>query len=180
MPSLLRCILLILLLNMSLFAAFEHLNTLEGDFKQEIKTLDGEKIIYAGKIYMKKPHFVRWDYTAPTPKELYSDGKQILIFEPLLEQVTLVDIDKEMLHFSQLLRDAKKNKNGQYQATIKDVEYFLSTDKQGLPKTIQYKDEFDNQVIIEFSNCVSNHKIENKIFTFKPPSGIDLDIIRHK
>lgn len=160
-----------------LFGAFETLKTLQGDFMQEITTLEGETIVYHGKLYLKKPVHVRWDYVSPTTKHLYFDGKEAMIYEPKLEQVTIITIDDKVLDFSALLRNAKKQKDGRYRAMIEGKEYVLNVDSKELPASIEYLDEFENHVKIMFENCRSNVKIADSVFEFHPPSHVD--IVRH-
>lgn len=160
-----------------LLGAFENLKTLQGDFTQEITTLEGETIVYQGKLYLKKPVHVRWDYVSPTTKHLYFDGKEAMIYEPKLEQVTIITIDDKVLDFSALLRNAKKQKDGRYRAMIEGKEYVLNVDSKELPASIEYLDEFENRVKIVFANCRSNGKIADSVFEFHPPSHVD--IVRH-
>lgn len=173
-----RFVLLFCLLVVPLCAAFENLKTLQGDFTQEITTLEGETIVYKGKLYLKKPVHVRWDYATPTTKQLFFDGKQAMIYEPKLEQVTIVTIDDKVLDFSALLRNAKKQKDGRYRAMIEGKEYVLSVDLKELPASIEYLDEFENKVKIMFQNCRSNAKIADSVFEFSPPANVD--IIEHQ
>ncbi|RAX56704.1 hypothetical protein CCZ01_08645 [Helicobacter monodelphidis] len=176
----LRILPFILCLIIPVFGAFENLKSLEGDFIQTIVTSEGEQVSYKGYLYMKKPHFVRWNYIEPTPKELFSDGKKALIYEPLLEQVTLLNINQKMLNFSTLLSKAKKGEDGKFYANIENTEYVVSVDKKGIPMLIAYQDEFENKINIIIQNYKSNHNIPNNTFTFTPPKGVDLDVIKQQ
>lgn len=157
-----------------LCAAFDTLKSLQGTFLQEIATLEGESIVYSGKIYMKKPALVRWDYEKPTPKQLFFDGKEAKIYEPQLEQLTIIKIDDKVLDFSTLLKNAKKQSDGRYHAVIEGKEYVLSVDSKEIPSFVEYLDEFDNTVKISFHDCQPNINIADSFFEFDPPSGIDI------
>src|SRR5207302_2557948 len=42
-----------------------------------------------GVVYLKKGGKMRWEYTAPTPQQIVSDGKSIWIYTPELNQVNV-------------------------------------------------------------------------------------------
>lgn len=43
----------------------------------------------AGKAVFKRPRNVRWEYTAPTPQQIISDGKTLWIYKPEENQVVI-------------------------------------------------------------------------------------------
>jgi len=69
-------------------ATYEHTSDLEATFLQEslIKTMDTiEKS--EGKVYIKKPGKMRWDYKKPRKQEIVIEGKTIWIYKPDEKQV---------------------------------------------------------------------------------------------
>src|SRR5947199_6336275 len=44
-----------------------------------------------GTVYLKKGGKLRWEYTEPTPQEIVSDGKQLWVYTPSLNQVNVGD-----------------------------------------------------------------------------------------
>src|SRR5262245_39251546 len=44
-----------------------------------------------GTLFLKKPGRLRWEYTAPTPQEIVSDGQRLWVYTPELKQVNVSD-----------------------------------------------------------------------------------------
>jgi outer membrane lipoprotein carrier protein len=42
-----------------------------------------------GTLYLKKPGKLRWEYSAPAPQEIVSDGKKLWVYTPELKQVNV-------------------------------------------------------------------------------------------
>ncbi|BEG57788.1 hypothetical protein NHP21005_14760 [Helicobacter sp. NHP21005] len=66
---------------------------------------------YEGQILAKTPFFAKWSYTKPSPKEVYMQDKQVIIYEPRLLQATYTKLSKA-LDFFAILKKAKWQKMG--------------------------------------------------------------------
>lgn len=154
------------------YADIKVLETMEADFTQTIVAEDDSKIIYKGKMFAKSPSNVLWKYTEPIIKEVYIHSNEVVIYEPKLEQVIYSDL-KENLDIFFLLKQAKKVKDELYSAKILNQNYNIVT-KSSIVQKISFFDSLSNKVLIEFQNIKVNEHLDEKIFTFLPPAGVDL------
>jgi outer membrane lipoprotein carrier protein len=156
---------IIFLLVISLFANEQHINTLEANFIQKVTNSSNKTITYKGKIYIRQPNQMLWIYTTPIIKNVYMIGQQIIMVEPELEQAIFTSLSKE-INLIELINNPSKV----------DKKYKLGYNKDGVIKSISYKDEVDNNILIEFINIKVNEYIKNSIFFTNIPD--DYDIIR--
>lgn len=150
------------------------INSFEASFKQSIINSSNKKIVYTGKIYIKKPLQILWQYNEPTKKLVYILKDKVTIIEPELEQAIISELDKEF-NILELLENATKISASQYLATFNNTQYQLTIMDNKLQQ-ISYKDTIDNNIFISFSNISQNKSISNKIFTYQIPQ--EYDIIR--
>lgn len=150
------------------------INSFEASFKQSIINSSNKEIIYTGKIYIKKPLKILWQYNEPTEKFVYITSDQVTIVEPELEQVIISKLDKEF-NILELLNNATKISSSQYLATFNNIQYNLTIIDNKLQQ-ISYKDSIDNDIFITFSHVLQNQIIPDKIFAFQIPK--EYDIIR--
>ena len=156
---------IVFLLVISLFANEQHINTLEANFIQKVTNPSNKTITYKGKIYIRQPNQMLWIYTTPIIKNVYMIGQQIIMVEPELEQAIFTSLTKE-INLIELINNPSKV----------DKKYKLGYNKDGVIKSISYKDEVDNNTLIEFINIKVNGYIKNSIFFTNIPD--DYDIIR--
>ena len=156
---------IVFLLVISLFANEKHINTLEANFIQKVTNPSNKTITYKGKIYIRQPNQMLWIYTTPIIKNVYMVGQQIIMVEPELEQAIFTSLTKE-INLIELINNPSKV----------DKKYKLGYNKDGVIKSISYKDEVDNNILIEFKNIKVNGHIKNSIFFTNIPD--DYDIIR--
>ena len=152
----------------------QNINSFEASFKQSIINSSNKEILYTGKIYIKKPLQIVWQYNEPTKKFVYIKNNNVTIIEPELEQVIISKLDKEF-NILELLNNAKKISTSQYLATFNNTQYTLTVINDIL-QSIGYKDNIDNNILISFSKIDQNKPILDNIFEFKIPT--DYDIIR--
>jgi len=150
------------------------INTFEASFKQSIINSSNKKILYTGKIYIKKPLKIFWKYNDPIEKLVYITNNIVTIIEPELEQAITSKLDNEF-NILELLENSTKISPTQYLSTFQNIQYNLTIVDNKL-KDINYKDSIDNTVLISFSNINQNKPIEDTIFKFQIPQ--EYDIIR--
>src|SRR5262245_53502021 len=70
--------------------AYGQMNDLKADFSQSAYNKSLNQTIPAqGTVYLKKGGKLRWEYKEPTPQEIVSDGKQLWVYTPMLNQVNV-------------------------------------------------------------------------------------------
>ncbi|CRF40607.1 LolA-like outer membrane lipoprotein chaperone [Helicobacter ailurogastricus] len=151
-----------------------HFNSFSAHFKQVVLGTTPSPInpTYEGQILAKAPFFAKWNYTKPSPKEVYMQDKQVIIYEPRLLQATYTKLDKA-LDFFAILKKAKLQKDGRYKAKINHTIYYLTL-KDGLPFKLNFTDKMQSHVEITFSGVRANIALEPALFQFTPPAGIDI------
>ncbi|GMB94624.1 LolA-like outer membrane lipoprotein chaperone [Helicobacter heilmannii] len=148
--------------------------SLSAHFKQVVLGTTSSPLnpTYEGQILAKAPFFAKWNYTKPSPKEVYMQDKQVIIYEPRLLQATYTKLNKA-LDFFAILKKAKWQKDGRYKAKINHTTYYLTL-KNGLPYKLNYTDKMQSQVEIIFTQVKTNIPLASSLFQFTPPAGIEI------
>ena len=167
--------------------------TLEADFKQTLRTHDGEVLQQTeGKFYLNRPGKFRWDYRLPYEQEIVSDGERVWIYDVDLQQVTVQRQDVSLPSSPMaLLQDSSKlhesfevipldEREGVYRLKLESksgasdfAEIVVGLDKDGL-RFMQLHDQFEQVTDIVFSDITTNLKLGKEIFNFVPPEGVDV------
>jgi len=148
----------------------------ESQFVQEIISPSNKKITYRGKVQYSKSSLLKWQYISPTKKEVCTDGKELVIVDHDLEQISFYTIDKGFDLFG-VLKNAKKQKNGTYLAAYQKKSYFINLNANGQLAGITYHDDLDNYVNIRFNGIKYNNSPFSNI-SMKCVLPRDYDIIR--
>lgn len=156
------------------FSNILNINSFEADFKQEIKDEKGKVLLYKGHVISKKPKAALWSYTNPVKKSIYIVDNTVTIVEPEIEQVIIKHISSEYDFFN-VIKNARKIQENKYLAIFREQEYIITLQKSQL-FSISYKDEFDNDTLITFSNQQQNKPIDKALFF--PDFPQDFDIIQ--
>ncbi len=168
------------------------ISTIEADFSQEFHSATmGEPQSSAGKVYLKKPGKMRWDYTAPIKDQIVSDGTHVWVYQPDLNQVIERRTDAATAgiatDFLTGIGDLKKDFTIKLSAQTGATwtleltprtpqpnlqKLFMDVDKKALlvVKT-RVVDNFGNETRVSFSNIKTNYALTDKLFEFKTPEG---------
>jgi outer membrane lipoprotein carrier protein len=144
----------------------------KANFAQTITNNSGKQISYNGTIIISKENFILWKYNDPIEKFVYIIEDHVTIIEPDLEQVILTKLDKEINILDQL-KKAKMVKKDIYISNFHNKDYIFYLKKNRLVK-LSYKDEIDNNIVIDFTNIKQNILIDSKIFDIKIPNSYDI------
>jgi outer membrane lipoprotein carrier protein len=167
--------LLLLLFATASFANITNIQSFEADFVQKIVDDKNKTIFYYGHIKAQRPQFALWEYKKPIIKSVYILQNEAVIVEPELEQAIVKKIGSNF-DFFQLMKNAKKIAKNSYRAKFNNTNFIIKLDANKIT-SISYKDEFENNVTIDFSHQVENKKIDKK--AFEPHIPDDYDIIRN-
>ena len=146
-----RLLPLLLLLSSMLFASIELPENFQADFEQKITNNKKRVIKYEGKVLFSDKKLFKWSYVSPTKKEVCTDGKELLVVDHDLEQVSAYYIAKG-LDISKVLKKAKLHSNNIYVAAYEGKNYTIQLDNIEKLHSIAYYDELDNKVQIRFIN----------------------------
>jgi len=155
-----------------LLADLTYLHSFKADFTQTITDEQGQKLSYSGNLIAKEPQFALWIYEKPINKTVYIQRGRVTMVEPEIEQVIIRDIRSDINLFS-LLSTAKKVKENSYVTELEETKVFIELQNKEIA-LLRYKDKFDNDVLVEFSNQKSNIKIADEIFKATYPYEFDV------
>ena len=182
--------------------SYDAIKDFKAQFVQEsvVKSWNAQQVQKAeGSVYFKKEGKMFWDYQNPTPQQIISDGKMIWFYEPEDEQVTVTEVTDGLQ--SQISADLL---NGKAQLTrdftVKDItteadeqtgtivlELIPRSSQQNLSKIImrlnnenfqiyqtEVYDLFENLTRITFSQIRIDTNLDDSLFTFTPPPGVEI------
>ncbi|WP_422673425.1 outer membrane lipoprotein chaperone LolA [Billgrantia tianxiuensis] len=171
----------------------EPLQTYEASFEQLILDGSGERLQQAnGHMWLSRPGKFRWEVDAPYQQEVISDGSEVYLYDPDLEQVTVQALDQRVTHTPALLLSGS--------ARELTESYEVSRQQQGgsetfrlVPKArdtlfeelqmtfnnerlaaLQMIDSTGQETVIEFRDIRTNHTIDESRFAFQIPDGADV------
>ena len=164
-----------------------------GQFSQNVVDQSGNTIqAVKGYVLFKKPNFFKWVYTSPFKNQIISDGEFLYLYDPDLKQVIITRLDRlgnsspAMLLVSDNVKNLfntekfydknnllwykslPKNKST---STFKEVLIHYDETKLNRMKIL---DNFDHITDITFKNIIQNEVINDAVFLFNFPEGIDV------
>ena len=136
------------------------------NIKEVLSTPEGGDETYARSLF-------KWSYTAPTQKEVCTDGVQLTVVDHDLEQVSHYLIN-DGIDLEQVLKLATPLSKTDYKATYKDIEYLITMDEKKHLQKIVYVDNLDNKVKIIFKNMDYNSSIKEQELECNAPAEYDI------
>jgi len=178
--------------------AYGRMTDLRAEFTQTAfnKSLN-QTIPAQGTVYLKKGGKLRWEYTEPTPQEIVSDGKQLWVYTPSLNQVNVGDAPEALAGpagsflagLGRLRAEFSVRFLNPAQPTDAEGNWVLDLEpKQPLPtlarlilsvdaktwavrKAVVY-DQFENTVTMRLTKVAINSSLPDRLFTFVVPKGV--------
>lgn len=162
------------------------INSIVADFSQA--STDGSK--GTGKFFLKRPGKMRWQYNPPTPILLVCDGKTVTYYDAGLDQVSYVGVDDTLAAFlvkKEIKLDSEttritgfKNEKGELTVTIvqrkKPDDGSLTLkfiDKPLDLKELVATDATGTATTVTFANAQFGPVLEDKLFVFEDPRGVN-------
>ena len=156
------------------FASIDNITSFKADFSQSVTDDKNATLSYSGNLAAQKPQDAVWHYTSPIKKDVYIDRFRVTVVEPEIEQVIVRRIESNF-DFFKMIKNAKKVAENKYEANYNEANFTITT-KNELLESISYKDEFENDVKILFTNQEQNIKIDDQVFVADYP--LEFDVIR--
>lgn len=146
----------------------------------------------SGELALKRPGLFRWHTDAPMEQLLVSDGKQVWLYDPDLEQVTIQALDQRLTHTPALLLSGDVSQiRENFEITFKEggsvVDFILkpkSKDtlfdslrlsfRNGVLNDMQLIDSIGQRTNILFMSVKMNDPLDDKQFSFEIPEGADV------
>jgi outer membrane lipoprotein carrier protein len=177
----------------SLKSFYEQTNSMRAEFTQVVTDKQGRKVQEVqGEMQLKRPNKFRWDYNKPYEQQIISDGKEVWLYDTELAQVTVRELSKALgsSPAALLAGDAALDKNFKFTNVDRksDIEWVKATPqaedsgfdsillgfKAGELKQMELVDSFGLQTKINFNRIEQNPNLDNKMFLFKVPKGVDV------
>ncbi|SEI56863.1 outer membrane lipoprotein carrier protein [Allopseudospirillum japonicum] len=179
-------------------ALHQHLtkmHALSAHFTQQILNARGTQIQQvSGYLALERPHYFYWQTLAPFPQEIVSNGQQLWVYDPDLEQVSLHTLDEQahktpiavlLGNFEQLSRHYQVSQLG---GTAKAVQMFqlvpltetnLFTHLQvrfvdGVLDQLTFADTLGQQTRIDLDRVHLNPELDPSQFEFQIPENTEV------
>lgn len=167
--------------------------TFTADFKQVTINEKGIRSQPSeGQFYLSRPGQFRWNYKKPFAQEIVSTDGKVWFYDVDLEQVTVKKIDNSLGSTPALLLSGQiqleENYTLQQQGVDEGLQWIKLSPKNeeagynsiliGLEKGVlggmELSDSFGQLTRIYFSNVKLNKKLDDTIFKFIAPKGVDI------
>jgi outer membrane lipoprotein carrier protein len=147
----------------------------------------------AGYVRAKRPNQFIWETQAPLAQHIVSDGKQLWVYDPDLEQVTIRALDEQVQNTPALLLSGNiDNLAASYkikqEVQAQGVRVFslvpLGADSlfEELRLTfhdkdlaeMRLRDSLGQRTVLNFAKITVNEEIPDSAFSFQMPEGVDV------
>ncbi len=167
--------------------------TLSAEFEQTVLDEQGKVSQKSmGHFYLKRPGKFRWTYEIPFRQEVVADGNRVWFYDPDLEQVTVRDLDEALgsapalllsgkIRLTERFRVKRQGREGKrvwielQPKSEEDVFRRLRVELESNRLVLmELADHFGQLTRIRFRNMVLNPGLDDELFRFQPPPGIDV------
>ncbi len=167
----------------------ETTQTLQANFEQVTRDSDGYIIDRSeGVFYFKAPNRFRWTYIQPFEEVIVGDGERLWHHDPNLEQVTvraqpdasespvlaLTDFNVLQARYSLAAAEDSPRIDLTPKASATDANAAWVVLNKGQPRVVGWQDGFSQTTRIEFSGLEYNAELDDALFVFQPPAGVDV------
>ncbi|TNF55853.1 outer membrane lipoprotein chaperone LolA [bacterium] len=171
---------------------YDGIQDMQGNFSQTSHLKDLERTEkYEGEFLIKKPSSMRWRYSKPRDEEVIVRDVHTWIYKKSEKQVLKTTFSKDSLNqipiallnslgnlkrdfdITQLSEGFLELKPKRTMGYIKGVLLEVSSQKFPLKK-FSIIDTYGNQIIIEVKNVKVNSGLEDSLFTFDVPPGVEV------
>lgn len=163
------------------------------DFQQTVYDAESNPLQSStGAAMLKRPGKFLWHYKTPSEQKIIADGQKVWIYDIELDQVTVSPLDDRasgtplalLMGESPLDDEFTIKVQGEsdgidwYELTPKsnDTDFekiFIGLSKKGLA-VMELRDNFSQATQIRFDNYQGNVKLNDSVFNFEPPAGVDV------
>lgn len=153
-----------------------------------------------GTVFLKPPGKMRWEYSSPAGKLAVTDGDRAFLYLPEDHQVLvgrLKDLDSGAVASRLLLGDRSIENDFEIEALPVekapgswrlrllprdpgfpyDAVDVVLEEKTGIVRYIELLDPLGNRVVYRFENVRGQETLEDRLFAFQVPPGVDVQQI---
>jgi len=172
---------------------FAGIDTIRGEFRQVLFDARGRAVERSfGEFAILKPGRFRWHYTEPYEQLIVADGENIWLYDVDFEQVTVreqtdslsqspamllggdadaLDAFRYLGSYSRGGRDWLRLEPVAPESDFRAVDLSFTG---GELELMELTDALGQVTRIEFTELVLNESLEDALFTFTPPPGVDV------
>ena len=163
--------------------------TLAGRFTQTVRDGSGAVTEQSrGTFAIERPGRFRWDYEAPYQQTIVADGRELWVYEPDLDQVTVRPIDEQSADAPGLLLSGARFPRELFEVSAQADGWLLLTPRRkdsglgsvrlklaaGSVQALELADGMGQTTRIEFTDTQRNGPVPAERFRFSPPPGVDV------
>ncbi|UXI00327.1 outer membrane lipoprotein chaperone LolA [Photobacterium sp. TY1-4] len=165
-------------------------NAFSADFQQKVVSPEGDLLVEGeGDVAITRPNLFRWNTELPDENLLISDGKTLWYYSPFIEQVTAMWLNDatEQTPFVLLTRNSAADwakyhvvqTADTFTLTPKDPtssmgKFVVTVAKNGQVRSFSVVEQDGQRSNFTFSRF-STRQPSRDLFTFTPPTGVELD-----
>lgn len=173
---------------------FDQLKTFQAAFEQTQFDEYGEVSQRSeGELWVQRPGRFRWDYRQPFAQMMLGKEGYFWLYDQDLEQLTIRKIDQAMasspllmlsrtVAIDQLFKIVSIRHEGDYhwyeliaRSEEASFETFrMALDDAGQLIEMELIDGMSQRILVRFIDARINHTIDNKVFDFEVPDGVDV------
>lgn len=170
-----------------------NMQTLEANFKQTLVDDQGIELeSSSGVVFLNRPDKFRWDYQHPYTQTIVTNGDSLWFYDEDLEQVTIRDVSSSIENTPAAVFGNYEDIDEQFiiidmgkiegfdwvELTPRDVDsqydsIRLGFDDERLGMMVMF-DNLGQVTRIDFTDEIINKEMDDGIFNFEPPQGIDI------
>lgn len=177
--------------NLRLF--FRKVDSISAQFSQVVVDESGNTIQESsGTLWIQRPNKFRWNYDKPYQQQIVADGKQIWVYDPGLQQVTVRSLTGGLSDTPAMLLAGKGRvddnfviKSLETQDNLEWVQLTPRSKDSGYEdiriafahdtmRVLEMVDGFGHTTRVTFKAVRENARIDASRFSFTPPPGVDV------
>lgn len=173
-------------------AYMREVKTLRADFSQTMTDETGNVQAAKGTLWLQRPGRFRWSYTAPSPQVIVADGVNLWLHDIELEQVIVQAVNKGLDETPAMLLGGDVDLNQHFamqelgqrgdqvwlELTPHSRDGHFKRVRLGFADAdlveMEVLDNFGQTTVIRFEHIEHNLKLDPALFTFTPPTGVDV------
>jgi outer membrane lipoprotein carrier protein len=177
----------------ALRAFLDEAQTMSAAFRQTLISESGEAAQEStGRFYVKRPGRFRWDYETPAQQLVVSDGTSLWMYDADLEQVTVRAVDETLSGTPAMLLSGRGSLDDNFRIvetyerdglgwvalepleTSPEFEALrVALDGDSIAR-IEVVDSLGQLSRLEFSDFRRDPPLDDGLFRFEPPEGVDV------
>ena len=169
------------------------LESLHALFEQRVISSDGTVADgSSGQVWLRRPRLFRWEYGGDFPEVVVADGRNIWIYDEILEQVTVRNQSQTAVNSPLTLLTDLAQLDEQFEVRevggvdglqllelrSRDAESQFERILLGLVddslRMMVMEDAFGLRTEVQFQQVRRNPEIDSSLFTFEPPESADV------